>query len=248
MHNKIIEYVMGEAAKSNVDKRQVGAAIVVHHEDGTFNILAKGYNTDEVHAEEMACESFYNSEYTKPDGSVLTCYVTHPPCPKCATLLAEHGISNTEIVEAFMKFDGDKLRFDLIDPAFMLTCYHEAPNLIPDVSATFNVERLLYRLREWQLNPSDTKMLVRELIAFYGADLSILEEDLAEVLTFGARKYKPNNWRKCTDTGRYLAAAIRHAKAINSNEAVDPESNLSHAAHIATNIMFLFCLGLSNDY
>jgi len=33
---------------------------------------------------------------------------------------------------------------------------------------------------------------------------------LAEIHTFGARKYKPNNWRTVDDIARFMAAAERH--------------------------------------
>jgi hypothetical protein len=71
------------------------------------------------------------------------------------------------------------------------------------------------------------------------------ETDLAKVLTFGARKYKPNTWRACTDTGRFLAAAHRHNNSILEGEEVDQDSGLHHRAHVLTNIMFLDVLGLT---
>lgn len=63
---------------------------------------------------------------------------------------------------------------------------------------------------------------------------------LAEVLTFGALKYAPNNWQ-LLDNGkeRYLDALYRHLEAYRSGELVDPESNLSHLSHAITNIAFL---------
>ena len=35
---------------------------------------------------------------------------------KCSRF-TEHGIDKVEVVEAFIKFDGDKLRYDLIPPS-----------------------------------------------------------------------------------------------------------------------------------
>ena len=63
---------------------------------------------------------------------------------------------------------------------------------------------------------------------------------LAEVLTFGALKYAPNNWQ-LVDNGkeRYLDALYRHLEAYRSGELVDPESNLPHLSHAITNIAFL---------
>lgn len=63
---------------------------------------------------------------------------------------------------------------------------------------------------------------------------------LAEVLTFGAAKYTPDNW-KYVDNGkvRYLDALYRHLEAYRSGEVLDPESGLSHLKHILTNAAFL---------
>ena len=177
----IIKYVFAEAAKSNVDKRKVGCVIT----NNKGAIVAAGRNasfdddeTPDIHAEEMACEEFEDNG-TGP----YTAYVSQPPCPNCATILLDTGVSSIEVVQEFMKFDGDKLR----------------PDLIP---------------------PSATKAL-------------------AEVLTFGARKYKPNNWKNCTDLSRYEAALLRHILAYQEGESHDSESGMPHLWHAMTNIAFL---------
>lgn len=66
---------------------------------------------------------------------------------------------------------------------------------------------------------------------------------LAEVLTFGAQKYAPNNWQ-LVDNGktRYLDALYRHLEAFRSGEITDPESGLHHLSHALTNIAFLHYL------
>lgn len=65
-------------------------------------------------------------------------------------------------------------------------------------------------------------------------------EGVGEVLTFGAKKYEPNNWQKVEDAeDRYYAAAMRHLMAYRKGSKPDPESGLSHLKHAATNIMFL---------
>jgi len=177
----IVKYVFSEAAKSNVEKRKVGCVIT----NAAGVIVAAGRNasfedgeTPDIHAEEMACEEFIDTG-TGP----YTAYVSQPPCPNCATILLDTGISSIEVVEEFMKFDGDKLRLDLIPP-----------------SAT---------------------------------------KALAEVLTFGARKYKPNNWKNCKDLARYEAAMLRHILAYQEGESHDSESGMPHLWHAMTNIAFL---------
>lgn len=63
---------------------------------------------------------------------------------------------------------------------------------------------------------------------------------LAEVLTFGAKKYLPNSWQKVPDAERrYLDALMRHLDAYRSGEEFDPESNLSHLSHLLCNASFL---------
>jgi len=62
---------------------------------------------------------------------------------------------------------------------------------------------------------------------------------LAQVLTYGAKKYKPNNWQQVDDTTRYVDALYRHLEAWRSGEEFDEESGLSHLSHAMTNIVFL---------
>ena len=66
---------------------------------------------------------------------------------------------------------------------------------------------------------------------------------LAEVLSFGASKYAPDNW-KLVENGeqRYLDALYRHLQAYRSGESHDPESGLHHLSHALTNIAFLHYL------
>lgn len=63
---------------------------------------------------------------------------------------------------------------------------------------------------------------------------------IVDVLTFGAKKYSPNNWRKVPEArDRYLAAAMRHLVAWADGEKRDPESGLHHLAHAGCCILFL---------
>lgn len=62
---------------------------------------------------------------------------------------------------------------------------------------------------------------------------------LADVLTFGAKKYAAHNWRKGLGYSRVLAAMYRHLAAIQQGEDVDPESGLPHIDHVGCCWMFL---------
>ena len=69
-------------------------------------------------------------------------------------------------------------------------------------------------------------------------------EQLAEVLTFGAKKYAAHNWREGLHKSRLIAAALRHLFAYLGGQDKDPETGLSHAAHAMCCCMFL--LGLEH--
>lgn len=206
----IIKYVLGEASKSNSTKRQVGCVIVGIDKEDEEVILAKGHNiefehSDEcvthkvvgllcncgaaeqtVHAEAMACDQLQSQDCR--GFQVIKAYVSHQPCPECAMTLLRSGIDDVEVVEPFMKFDGDKLRYDLLPPQPL--------------------------------------------------------EDLVAVLTQGARKYKPNNWRECNDLDRYIGALFRHIEAHRKGELRDKETGLPHLAHAMCNLVFLLELGV----
>lgn len=64
-------------------------------------------------------------------------------------------------------------------------------------------------------------------------------EELAKVLTFGAKKYAPHNWRKGISYARLIAAALRHIYAFARGEDHDPETGLPHPAHAMCCMMFL---------
>jgi len=63
-------------------------------------------------------------------------------------------------------------------------------------------------------------------------------EEISKVLTYGANKYAPDNWKKVAPD-RYIDAMWRHYIAWRTGEERDSESGLSHAAHFATNAVFL---------
>jgi hypothetical protein len=65
-------------------------------------------------------------------------------------------------------------------------------------------------------------------------------EAIADILTFGAKKYSPGNWKKLDNLeDRYFDALMRHMWAIKKGEKIDPESGKSHYAHAGCCIMFL---------
>ncbi len=68
---------------------------------------------------------------------------------------------------------------------------------------------------------------------------SIALNEIAKVLTFGAKKYADHNWRKGFAWSRLLGAAMRHLLAFLGGEDKDPETGLSHLGHLGCCVMFL---------
>ena len=174
-------------------KRKVGAVLVkqdlhavgFNHnmatKDGGSCELSNGSTFDTVIHAEIAAIKAFRQKHKEVTPVAGTMYVTQPPCAKCSVELEELQIK-VKVVEEFMKFDSEKLRYELIP-----------------TSAT---------------------------------------EGLAKVLTYGARKYKPNNWKK-GELERYVGAAMRHLEAWRSGEKLDSESGLPHLEHLLTNVAFL---------
>jgi hypothetical protein len=73
-------------------------------------------------------------------------------------------------------------------------------------------------------------------------DWSLLDldrvEEVVRVLTYGAKKYSPDNW-KHVEPHRYLSAAMRHIAAFQRGEAEDSETGISHLAHAQCCLHFL---------
>jgi hypothetical protein len=69
---------------------------------------------------------------------------------------------------------------------------------------------------------------------------------IADVLTFGAQKYKAHSWRTIPNAlERYKDAALRHWVALESGEWLDPESKLPHVGHLGCDVLFIVALALS---
>lgn len=69
---------------------------------------------------------------------------------------------------------------------------------------------------------------------------------VVKVLTFGARKYSPDNWRLVSDArARYTAALLRHLAAYRQGEWADPETSLPHLGHLLCCGIFLLGIELA---
>ena len=65
------------------------------------------------------------------------------------------------------------------------------------------------------------------------------EEAVAEILTYGAKKYEDENWRKGIKYKRVYGALRRHLLAWWKGEDYDNETGFSHLWHAACNLAFL---------
>jgi hypothetical protein len=73
-------------------------------------------------------------------------------------------------------------------------------------------------------------------------------EKVAEISTFGARKYAWKGWESVPEgVERYSDALVRHLVAESKGEVLDPDSGLLHAAHAAWNALAVLELKLRKD-
>lgn len=68
----------------------------------------------------------------------------------------------------------------------------------------------------------------------------LFTEELARILTFGAKKYESENWRKGIKYTRIIASIKRHILEFEKGNNLDNETGLSHVVHAACNTMFLY--------
>lgn len=236
------------ASHSPAKRRKVGAVII---SDITQQPLCSGWNhnmgkpcEDEhgntldtvIHAERAALLNLP----ADTDTSQVTMYVTHQPCVDCEAMLLAEGIKY-EVVEEFLKFDGNKLRYDLV-PTTTTTLLCFGPK--PDVASITVVEVFKhFEVYREAMSASHLELAYLKLALYVeGKDTTIPTkalEGIATILTFGARQYKPNNWRNCSDVSRYDAAFMRHFLAYIAGEEVDSDSGYPHLWHALTNLAFL---------
>ena len=75
----------------------------------------------------------------------------------------------------------------------------------------------------------------------YGLLPPLALKSVVDVLTFGAEKYEPDNWKHVPDSKRrYFDALQRHVWAWKEGEQLDPESGRHHLAHALCCLMFLY--------
>jgi hypothetical protein len=63
--------------------------------------------------------------------------------------------------------------------------------------------------------------------------------ETAKVMEFGRSKYSSHNWRNGLAWSRVLGAAARHLFLFIGGQDKDPETGLSHLAHLSCCVLFL---------
>ena len=63
-------------------------------------------------------------------------------------------------------------------------------------------------------------------------------EGIVRVLTYGAKKYERDNWKKVS-VNRNFAALLRHLTKWQAGEEYDQESGLHHLDHAMCDLMFM---------
>jgi deoxycytidylate deaminase len=231
---KARDVAMQIATVSPCKKRKVGAVVVDNN-----GMLFAGYNAPDdsaecedsdgntlptvTHAEVVAIREWHRHSVVPAH----TIFVTHQPCDNCKAAIAEAGIKEIIIVDKFMKFDTDKPTFELLPGSITLMC-----------DSLTSLSNLVIKLRSLnKLNGLAYDNLVNLLAG--GRSASIVAKAINRVLQYGAKKYKPNNWRNVDNINRYWDALMRHCIAIEQGEDLDSESGLPHRDHALCNIAFL---------
>ncbi len=71
---------------------------------------------------------------------------------------------------------------------------------------------------------------------------------ISKVLTFGAKKYADENWRRGIKYKRVYGALQRHLMAWYAGQENDNETGMSHLWHAGCCLMFLIYYDLDNGY
>lgn len=72
--------------------------------------------------------------------------------------------------------------------------------------------------------------------------------EMVKVLTYGAKKYSPDNWKLLENSQqRYFDAANRHMWAWFSGEKNDRESGYHHLAHAMSSLLFIMQMDMEEE-
>lgn len=169
-------------------------------------------------------------------------------CPECEAEVSEkldkgrklfnrHGLEDLDI-----KYDVAKARYECTNPDGFWVSYNgenwiqadtKGVELSDEYQHNHLQEAMEYALKEKGFVKADSGKLQWSLLPFEEL------KDVVRVLMLGAKKYTPDNWKKCNDVTRYKDALMRHVISYVSGDTTDVESQLSHLAHAVCNCLFL---------
>ena len=163
------------------------------------------------------------------------------------------ALKTTATVAVGIKHDQDKTQYDLVP-------WTTVSKLELCSGKQAKLDELIEALI-WSLSGSDypIRELTSELFAFteYAVGGSYNSGNyfktttgVAHVMTFGAKKYGPHNWRNGMDWTRLVNATLRHLVKYRDGGPIDEESSLNHLFHACTNMLFLYTYeleGLGTD-
>lgn len=119
-------------------------------------------------------------------------------------------------------------------------------NNVSTVGASIGITSTGYTLPEKSLDPT----LGRKFDSGkpeYGLLPPLALEEVVNVLTIGAKKYAPDNWRYVKDAKiRYFNALQRHVWAWKRGELLDDEDAKHHLAHAICCLLFLLDVDIEN--
>jgi len=113
-------------------------------------------------------------------------------------------------------------------------CVHWTMNLKDKITEARNSSSEHKMPTRTTMNPNDPKGAAGALKTPLSLIPPFAMEQTAWVHKLGAEKYGPFNWREtgvCAST--YVNAIMRHLNAWRDGETLDPESGISHLAHVA---------------
>lgn len=213
-HKEIEQMCVEEAQLSLCSKRKVGAILVkICSDKKSFTVLSKGHN---YNPDGTTCE--------KPDGSTKTA-VIHA---EISCLNNHYASRQTKDCSNIGDFNAYMFNLNLASQLYMFVSHQPCDNCKARLDF-FGIKAVV----------SSTFMKFdneKPRMALVPVSLGVAA---ANALTYGAKKYKPNNWRKIDNVEQYVSALTRHIDAWREGEDNDPESGLCHLDHAAANLCFL---------